>query len=843
MQLRRLATAFPDCAPDRYLDRVYAELDKVTKWYHDELKKAAKSSLSCFVEYMTPDEPPALHHEYFCNVLEAIMRRDKLRVCLSCPPGHAKSVNVKEVVPTVSGFVSIEDLKVGDRIYGTDGKLTTVLAKSEVFHNPCFKATTSDGEEIIVSDDHLWTLRKRRGYPFETLTTREFYEWYQGQKDKRAFMLPKTAPVEKPHVSLKVDPYVLGAWLGDGTSKSGLFTVSDGDRAHLTQQLESVGYQVTSCGGITVYAKKLVTQLREIEVLNDKHIPQPYLNASVAQRMALLQGLMDTDGNCRDNGGCRFVNTNEVLIDQFRELLWSLGVPNTKNEMKVDPAYWGDGYTRSACWCVSFSGIECFRLPRKKAKLTACKNAYGRYITFTPCETVPTQCIAVDAPDELFLVGKGCVPTHNTKFWSRYFPAFYLGNNPNHRFLQGGHSQAFAENEFGKYVRDIILDPRYNDIFPDVTLNKRSGMAAGSWRIAGKRGAYVAKGAGQAIAGFRGHIGGIDDPFGSREDAQSQAIREKTGKWLFTDFRTRLLPHSPLYIVATRWHPDDLIGRVEQMSRMNKGLKWEIINLPAIIESEEEMAMDPMGRGMGEALWPEYYTVNEMYELKATLPAGDWQALYKGQPRDAEGNVVKGGWFQRYDRLPTNGIIFNEAGAEYTERRVKRITLSVDCANKTTARSNYTVITVWVEDLKANHYLAHVLRRKIEFTEIATEINRLAEKWGATVALVENAGAGIQLLQQYAGKLLVPLIPIETNSKSKEFRFDGVTPMIEAGEVWLPKSAPWLSDYEEEVLAFPTGSADDQVDSTSQYLAWARKRSAYGTKKLKGVGHKHGRRR
>lgn len=507
---------FPNTSPDKILDRVYAKLEELTNGYHEELRKAAPYSLSCFVEYMTPDEPPALHHEYFCSVLEAIMRREKLRVCLSCPPGHAK-----------------------------------------------------------------------------------------------------------------------------------------------------------------------------------------------------------------------------------------------------------------------------------------------------------------------------------TKFWSRYFPAFYLGNNPNHRFLQGGHSQAFAENEFGKYVRDILMDPRYATVFPDVTLNKKSGMAAGSWRIAGKRGAYVAKGVGQAIAGFRGHIGGIDDPFGSREDAQSQAIREKTGKWLFTDFRTRLLPNSPLYIVATRWHPDDLIGRVEQMSRLNRGLKWEIINLPAIIETEEEMAMDPMGRGMGEPLWGEYYTLPELQELKSTLPAGDWQALYKGQPRDAEGNVVKGGWFRRYDRLPTNGVILNDAGTEqFTERRVRRITLSVDCANKATSRSNYTVITVWLEDMQHNHYLADVVRRKIEFTEIATEINRLAANWGASLALIEDAGAGTQLIQQYGGKLAVPLIPISTNTKSKEFRFDGVTPMIEAGEVWLPKSSPWLADYEEELLAFPNGSSDDQVDSTSQYLAWARRRAAYGTRKLKGIAHK-----
>lgn len=430
-----------------------------------------------------------------------------------------------------------------------------------------------------------------------------------------------------------------------------------------------------------------------------------------------------------------------------------------------------------------------------------------------------------------------CPPGHaKTKFFSRYFPAWYLGRNSSHRYLQGGHSQSFVENEIGRYVRDIVAEERYSHIFENITVSRNS-KAAGSWRLAGRRGAYVAKGAGQGISGYRGHIGGIDDPFADREDAQSPTTRKKVGDWLFTDFRTRLLPQSPLFIVATRWHPDDLIGRVEAMSRIGKGHKWKIVNLPAIVETEEEMALDPLGRDIGEALWPDYYTLEELLELKFTLPPGDWYALYKGQPRDLEGNVVKGGWFKRYDRLPTDVVGFNEVGDAFMDRRIRRITVSVDCAEKATARSNYTVITVWYEDFQGNHYLADVVRRKLEFNDLVKAIHDTAIKWSASAILVENAGAGVQYIQQYAGKAPVPIIKIEVGSKSKEFRFDGVTPMIEAGEVWLPKSAPWLADYENELLAFPNGD-DDQVDSTSQYLAWARKKQNYGTRRLRGTAYK-----
>lgn len=451
-----------------------------------------------------------------------------------------------------------------------------------------------------------------------------------------------------------------------------------------------------------------------------------------------------------------------------------------------------------------------------------------------------TELEAIEARENL-RSAYSCPPGHaKTKFFTRMFPAWYLGKNPHDRYLQGGHSQSFVENEFGRYVRDIIMEPRYRDIFPHMKINKRNGSAAGSWRVAGQRGAYVAKGVGQSIAGYRGHIGGIDDPFALREDVQSPTIRKKVGDWLFTDFRTRLLPHSPLFIVATRWHPDDLIGRVEQMSRMNKGLHWRIVNLPAIIETEEQMATDALGRDLGEALWPEYYTVMELLELKATLPPGDWPALYMGQPRDPEGNVVKGVWFQRYDRLPANGFQMGSNSmveGEQAFNQVRRITLSVDCAEKATSRANYSAITVWVEDMRGQHYLADVVRKKLEMIELVAEIKRVANKWSVGVILIEDGGAGTQILQQYTGKLPAPMVRIPTNNKSKSFRFDGVTPMFEAGEVLLPKTAPWLSDYEGELLSFPNGS-DDQVDSTSQYLTWARRRAGYGSKKLKGLGHK-----
>ncbi|MBK9496447.1 MAG: phage terminase large subunit [Xanthomonadales bacterium] len=422
--------------------------------------------------------------------------------------------------------------------------------------------------------------------------------------------------------------------------------------------------------------------------------------------------------------------------------------------------------------------------------------------------------------------------THNTKFCSRYFVAWYLGKNPKHRYLQGGHSQDFCEKEFGAPVRSIIQDPRYTEVFSGTTLNSRS-TASSNWRLDNKKGGYVTKGVGQALAGYRGHCGGGDDLIGSKEQADSAIVREKVWKWLWADFRTRFLPHSPIFLIATRWHEDDPIGRIERYNKEGKGIPWEIINFNGVIENEAEAAIDPLGRDIGEPLWPSFYTYDMLMELKDTLDARDWNALYKGKPTDDAGGACKGGWFQRYEALPKDE--FTDGGNLLKKNR-RRVVVSVDTANKTTARSKYTAIGVWIEDMNHRHYLAEVVRKKVEFNQLITEIEGAATRWNASAILVEDKGSGTQYIQARQGQAPAPIIAIAPGAADKEFRFDGILPMIESGQVYLPVRARWLPEYEAEVVAFPNGTYSDQIDMTSQYLKWARVGRQYGTKKMKGAG-------
>lgn len=453
-----------------------------------------------------------------------------------------------------------------------------------------------------------------------------------------------------------------------------------------------------------------------------------------------------------------------------------------------------------------------------------------------------------------------CKSTHS----SHHFPAWWFGRNPTLRFLQAGHSQDFVANELGARVKGIIDSEDYALVFPDIKL--RTDMRAKDyWGLTNMKGKYVAKGAGQGISGFRGNYGMVDDPYKSRADAESPTIRERVFKWYADDFSTRLLPGSPLGIIMTRWHSDDICGRItereerekleqeqelerasaeaelvfesqkdqlieklEENGPSSKKYRFEIINLPAICEDEDDI----LGRAIGDPLWPELFDADALENIRSDMTPASWNSLYQGTPVDVEGGAVSSEWFQRYDKPPSKND-------ETTAGQVKRVTVSVDAANTAKERSDFTVITAWAEDHNRNHYLLDVSRKQMEFPVMSAEIARMCRRWNADALLIEMKGNGLSYYQlKKDGGAPAPLIPIEVSGhESKEFRFDQVTPMFEAGQVYLPRRASWLPDYEKEIVSFPLGKHDDQVDSTSQYLKWARKRGRRGTKKLGGTGH------
>jgi predicted phage terminase large subunit-like protein len=263
-----------------------------------------------------------------------------------------------------------------------------------------------------------------------------------------------------------------------------------------------------------------------------------------------------------------------------------------------------------------------------------------------------------------------------------------------------------------------------------------------------------------------------------------------------------------------------------------RGMDWTVLNIPALAVED-----DPLGRAPGEGLWEGQFG-RAFYEAKRRSMSGrSWNSLYQGNPVDEEGGVLKRSDVDqhRYKEVPKN----ETRNGEITKKRIRGITLSIDCAEKATQRSDFTAATVWLEDDKGHHYLIHAARTKKDFVELTAWIDELATYYNVNRILVEDRGAGTQYIQLRTTQPLAkhPVIAISTKQQSKTFRFDGVTPMFASGAARLPESGTdWIADVEAELFAFPGGKNDDYVDSVSQYLAYMRERSGTGRRGVRKMG-------
>ena len=227
-------------------------------------------------------------------------------------------------------------------------------------------------------------------------------------------------------------------------------------------------------------------------------------------------------------------------------------------------------------------------------------------------------------------------------YGSVLFPPWYMGNNPANSIIAASHAKELAER-FGRRVRNIVGSPAFNDIF-GFGLSADSG-AAGRWETA-RGGEYYAVGVDASVTGRRADLGIIDDPVKGRAEADSPTVRKHTFDWYKADFWPRLKPGAGILYIGTRWHDDDLAGRLLEEAK-NGGEQWEVVSIPAIAVAGQE---DPLGRVPGQRLWPEWFT-DEMFEI-ARRDTRNWSALYQQTPMPESGDFFKSDWIRWYDRPP-----------------------------------------------------------------------------------------------------------------------------------------------------------------------------------------------
>ncbi len=765
-------------------------------------RENARTSFLGFVKETWPGFIHGRHHEIMAEAFERVVFGKSKRLIINMPPRHR--LNVQTPIATISGWKTVETVQVGDYVFAPDGKPVLVTGKSDEYEEDLYEVITSDGQVIECDGEHLWTLRFGSGKPFITISTKEILEKLEtGSWRINGNMpaLPAYNAAEYLEATLPIDPYVLGVWLGNGNSWSGLIGCSYADMDWMRGQFEKAGYQTTFNPKFQQFnALGLITDLKNNGLIRNKHIPEQYLSASIEQRIALLQGLIDTDGDVTKEGKVTFNQSSKSLIDQVLCLIHSLGIKARVTERQG----FYEGVPVKTAYRIMFKFARAARMPRKAERCRDMQGNFARTIDVRKTNRRGrVRCLEVANEDGLFMAGRGWVVTHNTKseFASYLLPAWFMGNFPDKKIIQATHTAELAVN-FGRRVRNLLNSEDFAAIFPDVELQADS-KASGRWST-NKGGEYFAVGVGGAIAGKGADLFIIDDPHTEQEAilaAHDPSIYDKVFDWYTSGPRQRLQPEARIVLVQTRWGQRDLTGRLikSSMERNDGDTEWEVIELPAILPS-------------GSPLWPQFWKIEALEALKAELPAHKWNAQYQQSPTNAEGAILKRDWWKRWDSS-------RPPGCEY-------IIVSADTAFTKNNRSDYTAFTVWgifshPDDNgmeTQNLILLDAWKDRLEFPELKQRAMEMYKEWEPDTLMIEGKASGLPLIHELR-QLGIPVSEFTPTRASgdKIMRANSVSDMFASGIVWAPETR-WADEVIEECASFPNGAHDDYVDTVIMAL-------------------------
>ena len=343
-----------------------------------------------------------------------------------------KGLPLDTPILTSSGWSTMKDLKVGDKVFDKDGNLCTVTVKSSVHHNPCYKINFDNSESIVADMDHRWlisfkltkpTKKNPTGFKNVIMTTIELKTYLDSLEKRNSYNIPKilnAKPLNIEEKKLLIDPYVLGVWLGDGSKSCGVITQAKDSPVWF--ELESRGYKLgpnlnhnsdrKNVEMRTVYG--LISQLKYLNLIDNKHIPEEYMLSSYNQRLDLLRGLMDTDGSFNKIRHRYIMNTSQKWqVEDLNKLLSTLGVKSTI----FDVINTCEG-KKFPGWNLCFTTDEFNPFLTRNQEITNIvkkdNNSFRNITSVESVETVPTQCIAVDSPSHTYLCTHSLIVTHNT---------------------------------------------------------------------------------------------------------------------------------------------------------------------------------------------------------------------------------------------------------------------------------------------------------------------------------------------------------------------------------------------------------------------------------------------
>ena len=385
---------------------------------------------------------------------------------------------------------------------------------------------------------------------------------------------------------------------------------------------------------------------------------------------------------------------------------------------------------------------------------------------------------------------------------SRDFTIKLLLDDTERRIVIGSYGQQLA-NRLGRQTRNAILaNPQLG-----LRISQDHG-AASEWTLDGHRGGILAVGRGAGVTGNPADALIIDDPLKDRQEADSLTIRDVCWEWWTDALSARLAPGAPVILVLTRWHEDDLAGRLIEHDHTSE---WRTLNIAAECEDPET---DPLGRELGEFMISARGRTQTQWERrKTTAGPRTWASLYQGRPSPAEGDIFRRKVWKYY---PAPRWQTSPDGANWINEG--RLIQSWDLAFKEGPKSDYVVGQIWHQD-GANAFLLDQVRGQWGFSETCNQIRALSAKWPQAVAkLVEDKANGPAVLDALAREI-PGLIPVNPQG-GKQARASAVQPLVEAGNIHLPTFTPWVGGLVEEAAGFPNSKHDDQVDTLTQALTY-----------------------
>lgn len=795
------------------------------------VKAAARHRLINFARYMQPDLALEPFHVVYYTLLDKFAHGEIKKMIVQMPPQHGKEISDNQIVATPKGLKKHGDLIVGDYVFGRDGTPVKVLWVSEKTRSE-YVVSFSDGAKIECHGNHEWTVYNRFRQKEETIETKHMasstiYNGDGKRGSRYKYHVDSNVCVMFDSRNVDLDPYVLGAWLGDGDSSCGIIHIGNND-------VEIIGnstYKFKESKGTTTrkfYSPELNLLLKNNGLIKNKHIPDMYKYNSVEVRKNVIAGLIDTDGYVyHRNGRITISNTNKRIIDDAAFILRSLGQSVVVCEFK--PRVSSSGIVgKKIVYQLCFNPTMTFPTKVKRKKITKLSiNKKRAIVSIERKEGLGYgNCIQVDGG--IYLVGDTFIPTHNSEGSSRKLPAFMLGLNPDTKICIGSYAATIAR-DFNRDVQRIIDTPSYRELFPETYLNGSNVVTMANTylrnsdviEMVGHKGLLRVVGRGGSLTSKTVDVSILDDVYKDYAEGNSPIVRNAAWKWYTTVVRTRLHNDSQELIVFTRWHDDDLIGRIEKSGETVIEIKsWDDVkNIPAGawvrinfegLKTGEPTEIDP--REPGAALWDRRHSLAKLEGQRALDPV-QFQCLYQGNPGNAEGKLYRNPFRTYVDKSEWGTYV---RSGNYTD--------VADEGDDFTFSACYDVYKsgneAWNEQKKRFEPILYALITDMVFTQENTEITavtvpEMINRCGTQKAWIESNNGGSGFEKVIRKKLKAVTEPFYQGA-NKESRIITNSAMVNAQIImpigWeqrFPKIHEHLTGF---LRDFPANAHDDPED-------------------------------